>query len=146
MRAGKFLVLMALVAATAGYIESAAIASPQVAVAAKGSEQVLADAFKNRRSNLQVQGQGTVIRLLSDDLEGSKHQRFIIRLSSGQTLLISHNIDLAPRINSLQAGDAIAFYGEYEWNSQGGIIHWTHRDPAGRHVGGWIKHKGRTYQ
>lgn len=146
MHVRKSLILMALVAATSGYIQSPTIASSKLSIAPKGIEQVLADAFENRRSNFQIEGQGTVIRLLPDDLDGSKHQRFIVRLSSGQTLLIAHNIDLAPRINSLREGDAIAFYGEYEWNSQGGVIHWTHRDPAGRHVGGWIKHKGRIYQ
>ena len=79
-------------------------------------------------------------------IDGSQHQRFIVELSSGQTLLVAHNIDIAPRINSLQISDSIAFYGEYEWNSQGGIIHWTHHDPDGSHVGGWIKHNGKTYQ
>jgi hypothetical protein len=93
-----------------------------------------------------VQGQGVVIRLLKDDLEGGKHQRFILKLNSGQTLLIAHNIDIAPRINNLKIGDIVSFYGEYEWNNQGGIIHWTHRDPQGKHLHGWLKHKGKTYQ
>jgi hypothetical protein len=111
-----------------------------------GKEQVLKDAFENKRSNIQVKGQGIVVKILADDFDGSKHQRFIVKLSSGQTLLIAHNIDIAPRINSLQKGDSIAFYGEYEWNPQGGIIHWTHHDPNGNHVGGWIEHKGKRYQ
>ena len=50
----------------------------------------------------QMCGSGTVIRLLSDDNQGSRHQRFIIKQSSGRTLLIAHNIDLAPKIYSLQ--------------------------------------------
>ncbi len=85
-------------------------------------------------------------KLLPDDNNGSRHQRFIVRLDSGRTLLVSHNIDLASRIDSLHAGDTVAFYGEYEWNPKGGVIHWTHRDPQGRHVAGWIRHDRRIYQ
>lgn len=110
------------------------------------SNNNISKAFENRSSNIQVQGHGTVIKLLRDDLKGSRHQKFIIRLSSGQTLLIAHNIDLAPRINSIRKGDIVEFYGEYAWNSKGGVIHWTHHDPGGRHIGGWIKHNGQTYQ
>jgi hypothetical protein len=111
-----------------------------------GSEQLLEQAFENRKSNFQVEGEGEVIRILSDDLKGRRHQRFIVRLHSGQTFLISHNIDLAPRINNLHKGDVVTFFGEYEWNHKGGVIHWTHHDPAGRHVGGWIMHRGKTYR
>jgi hypothetical protein len=103
-------------------------------------------AFANRLGNQQVGGQGTVVKILADDNNGSRHQRFIVRLASGRTLLVSHNIDLAPRVDALRAGDAVAFYGEYEWNPKGGVIHWTHRDPQGRHPGGWLRHDGRTYQ
>lgn len=103
-------------------------------------------AFATRTSNVQVEGTGTVTRVLSDDLSGSRHQRFIVELASGQTLLISHNIDIAPRIDSLGPGDTVRFYGEYEWNAKGGVIHWTHRDPQRRHAAGWVVHKGRTYQ
>lgn len=110
------------------------------------SDQQLRSAFERRQSNLQIAGSGTVVRLLSDDLEGSRHQRFILRLRSGQTVLVAHNIDLAPRVASLRVGDIVAFYGEYEWSEEGGVIHWTHHDPAGRHVAGWLKHKGKTYQ
>lgn len=110
------------------------------------SEKILQEAFQEQKNNLQVEGQGNVIKLLSDDLEGSKHQRFILELSSGQTLLVAHNIDLAPRIKALQVGDMVTFYGEYEWNPEGGVIHWTHHDPAGEHVGGWLKHDGKLYQ
>ncbi len=107
---------------------------------------VLADAYRKQLSDLQVAAAGEVIKLLPDDDVGSRHQRFLLRLDSGQTLLIAHNIDLAPRINSLRVGDRVAFNGEYEWNEHGGVIHWTHHDPAGRHEAGWLKHNGRTYQ
>lgn len=94
----------------------------------------------------QVSESGTVIRILSDDNKGSRHQRFIVQLVSGKTLLIAHNIDLALRIEGLCTGDTVSFCGEYEPNAKGGVIHWTHRDPAGRHPAGWIRHNGRTYQ
>ncbi len=102
--------------------------------------------FAGRASDVQVQGAGIVLRTLSDDHKGSRHQRFILELASGHTLLIAHNIDLAPRIESLRQGDRVEFFGEYEWNERGGIIHWTHHDPKRQHVAGWLKHEGRIYQ
>lgn len=110
------------------------------------THSALASAYKNRKSNIQVQGSGVVIHTLADDTSGSRHQKFILKLSSGQTLLVSHNIDLAPRINSLRKGDTVQFYGEYEWNDKGGVVHWTHHDPKGNHADGWLKHNGSTYQ
>jgi hypothetical protein len=116
------------------------------AEAGNSSDSVLADAFQRHLSHIQIQGQGMVVKILADDTVGSRHQRFILRLNSGQTILVVHNIDLAPRVSGLKTGDTIWFYGEYEWNPKGGIVHWTHHDPQGRHPGGWIKHGGRTYQ
>jgi hypothetical protein len=98
------------------------------------------------RSGNQVTGGGTVIRILDDDDDGSRHQRFILEIGSGRTLLIAHNIDLAPRVEGLRAGDRVEFNGEYEWNDRGGVIHWTHHDPQGEHEPGWLKHNGRVYQ
>lgn len=109
-------------------------------------DELLAELFNEGQSNVQVHGTGTVISLLADDLNGDRHQRFIIELKSGQTLLISHNIDLAPRIDELSLNDQIEFFGEYEWNDKGGVVHWTHRDPAGIHVDGWLFHNKVIYQ
>lgn len=114
--------------------------------ARQGGDQILASAFQNRQSDLQVEGQGTVSRILPDDTNGSRHQRFIIKLGTGQSLLVAHNIDLAPRIDALKVGDQVIFFGEYEWSGKGGVIHWTHHDPAGRHPDGWIRHGGQTYR
>ncbi len=115
-------------------------------VSIERGDQVLASAFQNQQSNLQVEGQGKVIKLLADDNNGSRHQKFIVRLHSGQTLLIAHNIDLAEKITALHVGDDIVFYGEYEWSAKGGTVHWTHHDPNGRHVAGWLRHSDRIYQ
>jgi hypothetical protein len=116
------------------------------AVSVATGDAALAQAFADHAEGLEVEGQGTVSRLLADDTEGDRHQRFIVQLASGQTLLVTHNIDVAPRVVSLQVGDTVGFKGEYVWNAQGGLIHWTHGDPAGSHEPGWIKHNGTTYQ
>jgi hypothetical protein len=138
----SFVVIAALAYGYFQYQEMAAL-GPSSSMAA---EIALQTAYTNRQSDIQVKGGGKVTKLLSDDLDGSRHQRFILMLGSGETLLVSHNIDLAPRINSLKVGDVVEFYGEYEWNDKGGVVHWTHHDPDGRHIAGWLKHQGNTYQ
>jgi hypothetical protein len=141
----KLIVVVILGSAIYGFLNDNPDFTYFPVVQSQANDQQLTDAYQNRKSNLQVRGSGVVTRLLPDDLKGSRHQRFILRLSSGQTLLISHNIDLAPRINALKENDKIEFYGEYEWNAKGGVIHWTHYDPAGRHPDGWLKHHGVSY-
>lgn len=102
--------------------------------------------YQRRHHRQQITHSGRVIALLPDDNSGSRHQRFIVRLASGQTLLVAHNLDLAPRVDALAEGDAVAFSGEYAWNAKGGVVHWTHHDPDGSHPGGWLKHHGRQYR
>jgi hypothetical protein len=109
-------------------------------------DTLLTQLFINGQSNVQVYGAGSVILILPDDLNGSRHQRFIIELKSKQTLLVAHNIDLSPRIDELLLNDYIEFFGEYEWNDQGGVIHWTHHDPNKIHIDGWIMHNNLIYQ
>jgi len=110
------------------------------------TDQILQDAFDNKTSNLQVRGEGEVTKLLSDDTVGDRHQRFIVTLESGQSLLFAHNIDIAGRIDVIATGKNIEFYGVYEWNDEGGVIHWTHHDLSGDHIDGWLKYNGVTYQ
>ncbi|HWM29434.1 MAG TPA: DUF3465 domain-containing protein [Woeseiaceae bacterium] len=114
--------------------------------APSGPGNRVAEAFEARDSGKQVTGSGVVARILADDNDGSRHQRFILRLGSGQTVLVAHNIDVAPRVAGLKTGDNVSFSGEYEWNARGGVVHWTHHDPDGSHFAGWLKHGGRTYQ
>ncbi len=122
--------------------------SPNQSLSSSSSaaDKAISSAYQAQQSGVQVGGEGVVDRVLSDDDDGSRHQRFILRLASGQTLLIAHNIDIAPRIEALRNGDRVAFYGQYEWNAEGGVIHWTHHDPDGQHISGWLKHNGMVYQ
>jgi len=111
-----------------------------------GTDNSIAAAFANEQSDLQIRGQGVVKKVLPDDTKGLKHQKFILQTSPGQTVLVAHNIDLADRLPGLRKGDTVQFYGEYEWTSRGGVMHWTHHDPSGRHIDGWLKYNGKTYQ
>jgi hypothetical protein len=113
--------------------------------AQSAADDAIGRAFASRTSDVQVEGEGTVIRLLPDDVNKPRHQRFIVELASGQTLLITHNIDIAPRIDGLEVGDNLRFSGEYVWNAKGGLVHWTHHDPQRKHAGGWLRHNGKTY-
>ena len=103
-------------------------------------------AFVNQETDVQIRGEGHVQKVLRDDTTGLQHQKFILRISPEHTVLVAHNIDVAPRLPGLKDGDLIEFYGEYEWTEKGGVVHWTHRDSSGRHADGWLKYNGKTYQ
>jgi len=141
----KILVLLVIGFSLYGFYEkNPDFLKPNAQQSTIGEDQI-ARAFENRQSDVQVGGSGVVVKILPDDTRGSQHQKFILRLSSGQTLLIAHNIDLAPRVGRLREGDTVEFFGEYEWNSKGGVVHWTHHDPGGQHEEGWLKHDGEKY-
>jgi hypothetical protein len=145
----KKVLLLAAIAAVAWFLNRSPAPVLDTAPgpdAAEAATDPIAAAFAARRSDVPVTGSGRVSRLLGDDSLGDRHQRFILALDSGQSLLVAHNIDLAPRVGPLAVGDTVEFHGVYEWNDKGGVVHWTHHDPEGRHDAGWIRHRGRTYE
>ena len=109
-------------------------------------QQKIMQAYQQQISNIQVQSKGEVKAILADDNDGSRHQKMILKLENGLTVLVAHNIDLAPRVEGLRKGEIVEFYGEYEYSPKGGVIHWTHHDPQGKHVDGWLKYQGKSYQ
>ena len=88
---------------------------------------------------------GFVKRLLSDDNDGDRHQRFILDIGGRRTLLIAHNIDLVERV-PVGMGDRVRVRGMYEWNELGGLMHWTHHDPHGVEEGGYVRYRTRVYE
>ena len=113
--------------------------------ATSDGENAILAAFKNRQSDLIVTTTATIKKNLPDDNIGSRHQKAILRLPSGHTVLLAHNIDLAEKV-PFREGDTIEVRGKYEYTDKGGVIHWTHHDPRGRHPDGWIEYKGATYK
>lgn len=137
------------------YVEGIAEAAnsdgaPEVLVSAHSCDNAaLIKAFKAQQSDRQVTGCGTIIKTLPDDNKGSRHQKILVELDGikpQHTLLLVHNIDLAPRVADVARGTPVSFYGEYVYNNKGGLVHWTHHDPAARHQGGWIESNGVRYQ
>ncbi len=119
-------------------------------VACGGSAQpddaaIVAD-FHNHQSNVEVTADGTVVRLLPDRTSSTgTHEQFIVKLSSADvTVEVEHNISIAPRV-PVALDDHVIVHGEYVWNAQGGLIHFTHHDPQGTHEGGYIQDNGKAY-
>jgi hypothetical protein len=130
-------------------------AAPPAAKGAEGLERAapgdpgasrLARAFAERESGFMVTFEGEVSKVLADDRDGSRHQRFLVRVGGrDQTVLVAHNIDLAERA-PVEPGLRLRVRGQYEWNERGGVVHWTHHDPDGRHPGGFLEVDGRRIE
>ncbi len=133
-------ILFVLAALAYGWMQPGIFERP-VPLVESGSIEAL---YENQVSGEMVLFEGDVSRILPDDNKGSRHQRFIVVLPSSHTVLVAHNIDLAPRV-PLKKYQPIKIFGQYEWNEKGGVVHWTHKDPRGIHAAGWIEYQGRTY-
>lgn len=109
-----------------------------------GQDQLL-QAQASRSKKVEVVFSAQVARLLPDDRKGTPHQRFLLQLSNGTTVLVAHNTKMAPPV-PIQVGDLVTIKGEYIWNDKGGVVHWTHHTDTPRHEGGYIQAAGQTYQ
>lgn len=105
----------------------------------------MSQSFSKHDDGSWIEVTGFVRRLLSDDIDGSRHQRFVIDIGNRQTLLIAHNIDLARHV-PIGMGDRVRVRGMYEWNDLGGLVHWTHKDPLGVEDGGYVRYRRRVYE
>jgi hypothetical protein len=103
------------------------------------------EAFKKKISDVPLTIEGKVVEILEDDTDETPHQRFIVKVGSGHTVLISHNLDRAYRV-PVKIGDPVEVHGTYEWNEIGGLIHKTHHDDRGIHEDGWINFAGKKHQ
>ena len=114
--------------------------------AAQPDDAAIVSDFQNHQSNVEVTADGTVVRLLPDRTSATgMHEQFIVKLSSGEiTIEVEHNISIAARV-PVALGDHVIVHGEFIWNAQGGVIHFTHHDPKGTHEGGYIQDNGKTY-
>ncbi len=102
-------------------------------------------AQKDHLKHVEVIVKAKVYKMLSYDLYGLPHERFLIKLNNNSTVLIAHDLKMAPCV-PLKANDDVTIKGEYIWNNLGGVIHWTHHTDTAFHVGGYILFNNKTYQ
>jgi len=100
------------------------------------------EAFVKKVNDAPVTATGVVTKILPDDTEGVHHQRFVITVHSGHTVLVAHNLERAYRV-PVRTGDKIEAHGSYVWNKYGGLIHNTHHDDESKHEDGWINFVGK---
>lgn len=119
-------------------------ASPSGSAIKIGQAQII-QAQQAHSQKCWVTVQAMVLKLLPDDTHPPRHQRFLLKLDNGTTVLVAHNTDLAPSV-PIAPGNVVTIHGEYIWNEKGGLIHWTHHDPQGREEGGWIDYNGQLFK
>jgi hypothetical protein len=102
-------------------------------------------AQSQRAEKVEVLFSARVRKLLPDDTKGLPHQRFLLLLENGSTVLVAHDIKYAPKV-PIQEGDMLTIKGEYIWNQRGGVVHWTHHSDTPRHEGGFIDFGGSRYE
>lgn len=109
------------------------------------TQSEILQAQTDRAKKVELTVGAFVKKKLKDDTEGLPHERFLLGLENGTTVLVAHDTAMAPYV-PLQAGDFVVIHGEYIWNRKGGVLHWTHHTDTPRHEGGWIDYKGQRYQ
>ena len=108
------------------------------------------DSWRAGRSHVEVTASGSVARVLGvRSGRSGAHEGFLVHLTGssgrGLTVRVEDNVDLTGPI-PLEPGDAVTLRGEYIFDRRGGIIHYTHRDPRGRHPDGFVRVGDRVYR
>jgi len=107
------------------------------------------NAWLTQHSHLEVTASGVIARDLGtrSGVSGT-HEGFLLHLSGasgrGLTVRVEANVDFTG-LMPIAAGEPVVVRGEYEFDSRGGVIHWTHRDPRGRHPDGYIQIQNKRY-
>jgi hypothetical protein len=103
-------------------------------------------AWQQRLSGVQLSLEGKISRVFSSMETEAGQQKFSLQLAQGQVVTVIHDVRLGSAIEDLAEGEIIEVFGEYQWAPDGGVIHWTHRDPEGNRQAGWVRYKDRLYR
>ena len=107
------------------------------------------NAWRDGRSHIEATAGGSVARLLGvRNGPSGMHEGFLLHLRGasghGLTIRVEDNIDITGPI-PLREGDEVEARGEYIYDPRGGVMHYTHHDPRGRHAAGYLRVHGKLY-
>lgn len=100
-------------------------------------------------AHVEVQITGRVDRYLGiRHSRSGSHEGFLLAPQSRGSAMpadvtVEDNIDLTGFI-PLRSGEHVQLQGQYECND--GVVHWTHHDPSGRHIAGYVEVNGHWYR
>lgn len=104
--------------------------------------------YASGSGGVEVIAQGTVLGILGTRGGPSgEHEGFLLKLNEQCDLLlrVETNVDITGPV-PLQTGEVVTVKGQFEDDPEGGVIHWTHHDPSGRHVSGYVEADGKIYE
>lgn len=102
--------------------------------------------YNSQRGGVFVESVGRIVKILDDQITPYPAQVILIRLSSGQKLIIKHDINLGSALPTLKKAEALQFKGIYKWNDRGGMILSTHKNNDFPKHSGWLKYDDKIYQ
>jgi Protein of unknown function (DUF3465) len=104
--------------------------------------------YASGSSDAEVVAQGTVLGVLGTrNGPSGNHEGFLLKLTQQCDLMlrVETNVDITGPV-PLRAGQTVTVKGQFEDDASGGVIHWTHHDPSGRHVAGYVLADGKYYE
>lgn len=131
-----------------GLVAALALASGCASHPEAPDNALVCSTYAGQGSGQEVLAQGNVAAILGTrEGPSGEHEGFLLQLTGDCDLVVrvETNVDLTGPV-PLRAGEAAIVKGQYEYTVMGGVIHWTHHDPAGRHVAGYVQAGGKVYQ
>jgi hypothetical protein len=105
---------------------------------------VASDLFRRHESGEWVTLSGVIQERLGDTYGRFQHQRFILGCANGTHILVVNDVSIGQRVPLVLHG-RVTVRGQYVWDSQGGVVHFTHHaDDGGK--SGWILLGSHVYQ
>ena len=104
--------------------------------------------YASGASDVEVIGQGSVLAILGTrNGPSGVHEGFLLKLTGGCDLMVrvETNVGITGPL-PLHPGETATVKGVFDDDADGGVIHWTHHDPSGRHIAGYVEAGGKIYQ